>query len=222
VLTPYTRCISRLIRRDRAEIEANQPDFGPVTLEKLVVSQSYSSFLLQCYLDPTFTLAPRLTISTTGTRRARAIFQNGVCGKRSRQKVCHRAMVARSIPKRRESSRTRRGVGPCPIRFLSYPLRPLGMDAFAKRKRPRRDRMAGTGRRGRRSSSGVARRGPVGPCAGLPTGSIRVGADHLAIGLGPQRPPDLHRQRTLDELDMPVGHEHVGAAGMVAVGVGDI
>jgi hypothetical protein len=32
------------------------------------------------------------------------------------------------------------------------------------------------------------------PCAGLPTGSIRIGADDLAIGLGSQRPPDLDRQ----------------------------
>ena len=56
----------------------------------------------------------RETISTTGTKRARAIFQNGVWGKRSRQKTCQRAMVRRSAPKRVESSRTRRGDGPLP------------------------------------------------------------------------------------------------------------
>ena len=55
----------------------------------------------------------RLTISMIGTKRARAIFQNGVWGKRSRQKTCQRAMVRRSAPKRAESSRTRRGDGPC-------------------------------------------------------------------------------------------------------------
>ena len=42
----------------------------------------------------------RETISTTGTKRARAIFQNGVWGKCSRQKTCQRAMVRRSAPKR--------------------------------------------------------------------------------------------------------------------------
>jgi hypothetical protein len=52
--------------------------------------------------------------------------------------------------------------------------------------------------------------------------SIRIGADHFAIGLGSQRPPDLERQRTLDELNMAIGHQHIGAAGMIAVGVGDI
>jgi hypothetical protein len=36
----------------------------------------------------------------TDTSRARAIFQNGVCGKCSRQKICQRAMVRPSAPKR--------------------------------------------------------------------------------------------------------------------------
>ena len=43
------------------------------------------------------------TISSTGTRRARASFQKGVCGTLSRQKACHRAMVARSTPSSVES-----------------------------------------------------------------------------------------------------------------------
>jgi len=55
----------------------------------------------------------RAVTSTAGTRRARATFQNGVCGNCSRQKTCHRAMVRRSAPKSRFSSRTRRGEGPC-------------------------------------------------------------------------------------------------------------
>src|SRR5271157_2413531 len=57
----------------------------------------------------------KTTILTTGTRRARANFQKGVSGMWSRQKACHRAMVARSTPKSVESSRIRRGGGPCRI-----------------------------------------------------------------------------------------------------------
>ena len=46
-------------------------------------------------------------------KRLRATFQNCVCGKCSCQKTCQRAMVWRSAPKSWESSRTRRGEGPC-------------------------------------------------------------------------------------------------------------
>src|SRR4051794_28466891 len=55
----------------------------------------------------------RVARSTSGARRARARFQNGVWGKCSCQKTCHRAMVRRSAPKSWESSRRRRGDGPC-------------------------------------------------------------------------------------------------------------
>jgi hypothetical protein len=58
-------------------------------------------------------------ISTSGTKRARSIFQKGVCGKCSRQKTCQRAMVRRSAPKRVESSRIRRGVGPCRMALIT-------------------------------------------------------------------------------------------------------
>jgi hypothetical protein len=53
------------------------------------------------------------TISTAGTRRPRATFQNGVCGKCSRQKTCHREMVRRSMSNSSASSRTRYPEGPC-------------------------------------------------------------------------------------------------------------
>ncbi len=51
----------------------------------------------------------RAAISAAGTSRPRAVFQNGVWGKCSLQKTRQRAMVCRSAPKSRESSRTRRG-----------------------------------------------------------------------------------------------------------------
>src|SRR3990172_1806269 len=53
------------------------------------------------------------TISTTGVRRARCAFPKSVSGNCSHQKTCHRALVRRSAPKRWESSRAARGVGPC-------------------------------------------------------------------------------------------------------------
>jgi hypothetical protein len=57
-------------------------------------------------------------ILTIGATRARATFQNGVCGKCSRYMICQRAMVRRSAPKRLDSSRTRRGDGPCRIALI--------------------------------------------------------------------------------------------------------
>jgi hypothetical protein len=51
----------------------------------------------------------------------------------SRQKACHRAMVARSIPKRVESSRTRRGVGPCRMALIKITIAPR--ETFLPRKR---------------------------------------------------------------------------------------
>ena len=54
-----------------------------------------------------------LRTSMTGTIRLRATFQNGVCGKCSRQKACQRSIVRQSAPVSRDSSRTRCGVAPC-------------------------------------------------------------------------------------------------------------
>lgn len=71
-----------------------------------------------------------VTISMTGKRRAQASFQNTVCGMRSRQKTCHRAMVRRSAPTSFDNSWTRRGVGPCCMAAIRtttaerYTLRP--------------------------------------------------------------------------------------------------
>ena len=53
-------------------------------------------------------------------------------------------------------------------------------------------------------------------------GSVRVGADHLAVGPRAELPPRVHRDRALDELDVAVGHRHVAAAGVVAGGRGDV
>ena len=55
---------------------------------------------------------------------ARATFQKGVLGKCSRQKVCQRVMVVRSAPKRSESSRTRRGEGPCRMAVIKTTMKP--------------------------------------------------------------------------------------------------
>lgn len=52
-------------------------------------------------------------VSMTETIRQRATFQNEVCGKCWRQKVCQRSIVRRSAPMSRDSSQTRRGVAPC-------------------------------------------------------------------------------------------------------------
>src|SRR3954463_9671867 len=49
--------------------------------------------------------------------------------------------------------------------------------------------------------------------------SVAIGRDHLAAGLGPQRPVRLDVNRPLYEVDAAVREQHVGAAGMVAVGV---
>ncbi len=62
--------------------------------------------------------------STTGTRRPLATFQKGVLGRWSRQKPCHRAMVAPSTPNNLESSRTRRGDGPCRIALIKMTTTP--------------------------------------------------------------------------------------------------
>ena len=66
----------------------------------------------------------KATSSTTGTRRARATLQKGVFGMRSRQKACHRAMVAASTSNSLESSRTRRGVGPCRMALIKMTTAP--------------------------------------------------------------------------------------------------
>ena len=71
-----------------------------------------------------------LAISTASAKRPLATFQNGVCGRCSRQKRCHRAIVPRSAPTSLASSRTRRGVGPCRMAAIKitrtprYILRP--------------------------------------------------------------------------------------------------
>ena len=66
----------------------------------------------------------RVTISTSGTTLTRAIFQKGVCGKCSRQKVCQRMIVLSSAPKRAESSQIRRGDGPCRMAVTRMTMTP--------------------------------------------------------------------------------------------------
>ena len=66
----------------------------------------------------------RVTNLMTGTNRACALFQNGVCGKCSRQKTYQQAMVHPSAQKRVESSRTRRGDGPCRMVLMRMTMTP--------------------------------------------------------------------------------------------------
>lgn len=66
----------------------------------------------------------RVVSSTDGTRRPRATFQNGVSGNCCRQNTCHREMVVRSAPMSLDSSRTRRGEGPCRIAAIKTTTAP--------------------------------------------------------------------------------------------------
>src|SRR4051812_45627334 len=57
----------------------------------------------------------------------------------------------------------------------------------------------------------------------LPTGSsVAVRADDLAIGLGAEGPPRGLVDRILDKPNAAVGHEYVHAAGVVALGLGEL
>src|SRR4051794_37192504 len=52
--------------------------------------------------------------------------------------------------------------------------------------------------------------------------SIGVGTDNLCIAPGPQCPPDVLGEATLDEPDAAVGQRRVDAAGVVARSIGVI
>jgi hypothetical protein len=62
-----------------------------------------------------------------------SVFPEGVRGSWSRQNACHGAMVASSPPNSLESSRTRRGVVPCPIALIKMTTAPRS--TFLPRKR---------------------------------------------------------------------------------------
>ena len=46
--------------------------------------------------------------------------------------------------------------------------------------------------------------------------SVRIGRDHLSSVAAAQPLPDQHVDRLLDELDVPVGHQRVHTAGVLA------
>src|SRR5262249_47050344 len=54
------------------------------------------------------------------------------------------------------------------------------------------------------------------------TASILIRADDLAVVPSAQGPPGLDRDRALDEMHAAVGEHHVGPAGVLAVGIGDL
>jgi len=97
----------RIVIGDRKRKRRAQPWYGSSVLRKASTSDS-----------------GKAVISTIGTRRPREIFQKGVCETLSRQKDCHRAIVAASTPNSLESSRTRRRVGPCRMALIKMTTAP--------------------------------------------------------------------------------------------------